>query len=453
MARRLLVAVLLAAGCAVGYAADAPPWERAADRAEPQRYFPAWYDVQPHETIRIQRDPELSDTENGAALKSAISRLQPGQMLQIGGGRWSIDSYFQISLRGTAEAPIWIVAAPGETPVITRPDARQNAVNVGDASAFLCLRGLEITGGSQLLRLHDCHDIWVDRCHLHHGEHGALTANSADTHRLHITRCEIHHPGGPEGTNEGMYLGANNGKYVMRDSVVALNHVHSITIGTQGDGIEVKGGSHNNWIVANTVHDTRYPCILVYGAGGNGVNLVERNVCWRSGNYTMQVTGEAIVRNNLVMGGDAGAFGSTDNQGRTHDLRVVHNTFINTGIGANLTSWNAREGLVFANNAVYSRDAASIRFPRGSEGVALAGNVVLGAVTGASHGFIDGRGLSDFAQITWDWSCRDATPSADSVLPGAGEPRFATALDLSGRTRLGRVDAGALDADHSPTDR
>jgi hypothetical protein len=72
---------------------------------------------------------------------------------------------------------------------------------------------------------------------------------------------------------------------------------------------------------------------------------------------------------------------------------------------------------------------------------------------GASHGFIDGRGLSDFAQIAWDWSCRDATPSADSVLLAAGDPSFVAALDLSGRRRLGPVDPGAFDADHSASDR
>jgi len=46
--------------------------------------------------------------------------------------------------------------------------------------------------------------------------------------------------------------------------------------GTQGDGIEVKQGSHHNWIYSNHVHDTRYPCILVYGTGGKGLNVIEQ---------------------------------------------------------------------------------------------------------------------------------------------------------------------------------
>jgi hypothetical protein len=161
----------------------------------------------------------------------------------------------------------------------------------------------------------------------------------------------------------------------------------------------------------------------------------------------MQVTGEAIVRNNVVMGGQAGAFGSTDNQGETRDLRVVHNTFINTSVGANLISWDSRDGLVFANNAVYSLEAASIRFPNGAAGVAVAGNVVLGPVVGISDGFADGRGLTDFADVTRDWTCRDATPSAHSALLGAGATVFGVARDLFGRRRIPPLDAGALDAD------
>lgn len=421
----------------------------AAPIDEPEVYFPPWHGVEPLQVLHVRHNPELTDEENGAFLTEIIPALQPGQMLVIGGGRYCIGGYFNIALNGTAEAPIWIVAAEGQTPIITRPDAKQNTINVGGrgtSASYLCLRGLEITGGSQLLRLHNCNNVWIDGCHLHHGRHGAITANTADTHHLYLTRNEIHHPGGPEGTNEGMYLGANNGRHVMRDSIVALNYVHDIGVGTQGDGIEVKGGSHSNWIVANVVRDTRYPCILVYGAGGKGPNIIERNICLRSGNYAMQVTGEAIVRNNLVIGGEAGAFGSTDNQGTTRDLQVVHNTFVNTGVGANLTSWSDREGLVFANNAVYSRDAASIRFPNGSEGVTLAGNVVFGEVVGSGGGFTRGNGLTDFLDVTWEGTACNATPAEGSALIGAADPRFAVERDLTGQPRVEPLDAGAYDA-------
>ena len=65
-----------------------------------------------------------------------------------------------------------------------------------------------------------------------------------------------------------MYLGANEGEFIMSESVIALNHIHDCR-GSQGDGIEVKQGSWGNLIAENDVHDTQYPCITVYGTAGN----------------------------------------------------------------------------------------------------------------------------------------------------------------------------------------
>ena len=39
------------------------------------------------------------------------------------------------------------------------------------------------------------------------------------------------------------------------------------------------------------------------GTAGKPVNIIERNLCRRSANSTMQVQGEAIVRNNVLIGG------------------------------------------------------------------------------------------------------------------------------------------------------
>jgi hypothetical protein len=431
-----------------GTPAPAPtPAPTPSPVGEPEIFFPSWYGIAPRQVINLTYNSTKTSEENGALLKAAILALQPGQKLKIGAGTYSVNSYFNIALQGTADSPIWIVAQDGETPVITRPDADQNVINIGAGGSparYLAIRGLEVTGGSQLMRLYDCANVWVDQCHLHHGGDGGLTANTADTDRIYLTRNEINHPGGPSSTNEGMYLGANNGQYVMTNSVIALNHIHD-TGGTQGDGIELKGGSYNNWIVANHIHDTPYPCIVVYGTGGKGVNTIERNILYRSNDNTLQVTGEAVVRNNLIMSGAAAGFASTDNQGTTANLQVVHNTIINTSRAANLSSWNNRAGMVFANNVVYSRDAESIRFPNGSTGVAVKGNVVLGPVEGIAAGYIAGAGLTDFASVTWDASSRDAAPTASSAIIGAGDPAYAVLTDITGAARQGSLEAGAYD--------
>jgi hypothetical protein len=69
-------------------------------------YQPNWASIPPKRLIHH------SDT-NGAALVKAVEALQPGDKLEIAGGTYSVERMWDISVSGTAEAPIWIVAAEG----------------------------------------------------------------------------------------------------------------------------------------------------------------------------------------------------------------------------------------------------------------------------------------------------------------------------------------------------
>jgi len=394
-------------------------------------YAPDWSEIAPK---RIIRHP----ASDGDALVRAVAALQPGDQLIIAAGIYSVDKMWDIRVSGTAEAPIRIVAAEGAAVVLTRPDDRQNVLNIGQGGAveYLCLRGVEITGGSHGLRLGQCREVWIDRCHIHHTGEVCLSANSADTSRLFLTRNHIHHGGGH---GEGMYLGANEGEFIMSESIIALNHIHDCR-GSQGDGIEVKQGSWGNLIAENHVHDTQYPCITVYGTAGKPVNIIERNLCRRSDNHTMQVQGEAIVRNNVLISAKGSGFASTDHQGKTVNLRVIHNTIINAGHAFSGGSWNGREGMVLANNVLYSRDRNALHFANGKDGVVIAGNVIVGH--GPKEGTTRGRGLEDFAKVTWDGVEHDARPTAAVPLDRA-EARYLLETDFSGSTRTGPV-SGAV---------
>jgi hypothetical protein len=434
--------VVLAAACTLetgdGTNESTPP--PPAPQAD---YDPPWSSAVPARVIAFDHDPELSAAQNGAALKAAVQVLVAGDRLEIGSGVYSIDSFFTIDRIGTPDAPIWIAARAGATPVLTRVDAAQNAVNIGSSgpARYLVLEGLEIRGGDTGLRIHQASHVWIERCHVHDCAGPGITALSADTSFLYLLRNRIHHTAG---TGEGMYLGANDGMHVTHDTTVALNHVHH-TGGTQGDGIELKQGSWGNRIAENLVHDTPYPAILVYGTAGQPANVVERNVCYRSGDNVMQVQGEAIVRANLLVGG-LQAFQSGDHQGSTRDLVVVHNTIVSTGRAANLQTWGGRPGMVFANNAIYSRDAEAVRFGSGSAGVALGGNVALGSVVGASFGFAPGSGLADFVALAWDASALDARPRAGGALIGRADPLWLVDVDLIGAELVAPYETGCLEA-------
>lgn len=420
-----------------------------AHRTLRPQYRPAWADAPVLREIELDFDPTLDDVANGARLSSTVHGLQPGDRLVVGPGIWSIEPRFEVVLHGTAQAPIRIEARAGTTPVITRPDEWQNIINFGSSSSsprFILMRGFELTGGSIALRIYSGDDLWFDQCHIHHVGADAVRASSYDTARLYVTRSEMHHTARVDGTGEGFYLGSNNAAAITRDSVIALNHVHH-TAGLHGDGIELKQGSYGCTIAENIVHDTPYPGILVYGTGGGPRNLIEGNIVWNANENPMQVQGEAIVRNNVVFGGAQAAFISSDHQSQSRDLEVVHNTFVaTTGEAAVLSHWGGRPGMVLANNALYSQSGNSLSLYNGAIGVTIVGNVVHGPTYndgGAAH--VQGAGVSDFMDLSYDSSRRDAHPSAGSALLGAAHAAQLASHDASGAERTPIHAAGAFE--------
>ena len=418
----------------------------AAQTFPPSSIYPDWSTVKPNRTIRLNHDGALSDDQNGAVLKAAIYALVAGDELRVGPGRFSVNSFMILELQGTATAPIVVTADDlSNKPILTRPNANQNALNIGSLSTearYLCFRGFEITGGAGLCRLLMANNVWVDHCHMHDGSGTGVSANTVNSSHLYITNNEISNPG-PGKTGEAMYIGSNDGKVTTHHTVIANNHVHSTGLALQGDGIELKQNSHHVWIVGNHVHDTKYPCILVYGTGGNGINIVENNFCYRSQENVIQAQGEAIVRNNVAIGG-FWAFGSHDHAAQSTDLQVLHNTFINTGTAVDLNSWNSRSGMVFANNICYSQTGDAIKFGRGSAGVTMAGNIVLGNVVSASSGFLPGVGISDFVNASFDGSKLDSMPTSGGAIDNRGDRDFLFASDLRGVPRELPVDPGAI---------
>lgn len=413
----------------------------------PTSLYPTWATSGPGTTIQHVYDTGLDAEANGALLQTAIGNLQPGQGLAVAPGTYSIRGRFDISKSASAAAPIWVFAAnPAQRPIITRPDGNQNTVNLGSNAPlrYLVLQNLEITGGADLVRMYDCENVWIDGCYVHDGGGIGIAAQTLNTQFLYITRNEVARPG--PGTNgEALYLGGNFGSVICSWSIVALNHVHDTRSGVpgQGDGIELKQGSHHNWVVGNYVHDTKNPCLLVYGTGGVGENVVENNVLWDSDDAVLQVQGDAIVRNNIAVSGGV-AFSSHDHQGSCQNLTFVHNTLVNAGRCFEVTNWAGRPNMVFANNVAYSMNAEALYFGTGSAGITLAGNVISGTTKNVTEGFVFGKGASDFTSLNLAALSFDLTPTVGGGIDNRGLAAFAVPVDQQARVRSLPVDPGAL---------
>lgn len=401
---------------------------------------PSWADVKPLRTVTFNYDDTLTDTENGALLRSVMLALIPGDRLVIGPGTYSINSFTNLSLQGTDEAPIRITSDGAGEVVITRPDSAQHVLNIGSSASHLLLQGLDITGGSSGLNLGVCNDVWINGCSIHHTADTAVLAVQ-NASRLFLTRNLIHHI---YGSGNAITLGGSSGS--VTDSVVGLNEIHNTGMSgvSQGFGINMKEGSSGNLVAGNFIHDVHYNCIFAVGGNGTAPNVVENNTCFGSGDYGILIGKKCVVRNNLVISGINGAFGCQAISGTNPTaVTVQHNTFISTGAAANLGKWSSGTGMIFSNNACYSRDAQAVNVVGGAGSTLFSGIVRYGTVTAGVPSTM-GTGLADFVNVTWDGLSRDATPSVASPLRNAADPGQATEWDLKYFIRSAPLSSGAF---------
>ena len=385
------------------------------------------------------------EIDPGDDYRAAMQGLHAGDTLVMHGGIYTVSSYFALTLVGDAQHPVTIRAASGEQPHINYVDSGQNILNIQD-SAFLILDGIEFSGGSRGIRLSASSDITIRNCHIHDTAANALSANDAgnDYARLTIVHNEIDHAGA---TAEGMYLGCNDDACRVHDSLIANNHVHHMdgpTV-TQGDGIEIKAGSYANIVRDNVIHDTAYPGITLYHVNGNGApNIIERNLVWNSGDNGIQVTADAIVRNNIVLSAAAAGIGIHASQGgNVGNLTFVNNTVIKAS-GDALHVSDVAGPVLIANNALYAPNGNAV-FANGSTNlVTMIANVGTGSLSGVSDGFdASGDIATDFTSASYSGAPpQDLVPPAGRLVGGADATNLPTD-DFNAMSRNPQLDIGA----------
>ncbi len=396
--------------------------------------------------IPISAFAKLVEVAPGDDVEAAIATLMPGDELVLAGGMYVLTERFGISIAGTESQPIVIRAKDGEVAHFHRPIPDQNIVDV-DSAQFVVFRGLEFSGGSAGVRLSNVSFTTIESCEIHDTGDVALRANDGgvDYDSLLISRNHIHHT---NNTGEGMYLGCNGDACRVRNSIIEGNWVHHTNQASvdQGDGIEMKEGSHDNVIRDNVIHDTHYPCILAYSVVGNGgPNVIDRNVMWNCGDHGIQVAADAIVRNNVLLGSNANGIAMQPHQaGAPRNLVVVHNTVLHATNDAISVSDPVGQ-VTLANNALYAQRGSAIAVFGDAGWVTALGNVGEGGVSGLAGGVAPGMLTTDFVDPHYRGEPPiDLFPSLGSTLVGAGDPAHAVHDDFNCLSRSGDPpDAGA----------
>jgi hypothetical protein len=348
-----------------------------------------------------------------------------------------------ITVRGTAAAPVTIMGAPGEArPLISRvpTTTAQNTVDIVGAT-YLTIKGLEITGqdGGDGVNLNGTPShIALEDLVIHEVAVG-INFRSSMQH-IRVRRNHIYRTGIAGSTGEGMYVGCHDGSCAVSNSLIEGNWIHDTRNGSQGDGIEIKRGSHSNVIRDNVIHDTRYPCIILYGTQPNPPNVVEGNVMWNCDDAGIQVAADAVIRNNVIFATTGRGLTSQDHAGATpSNLQIVHNTVIGGTPCLRLSGWSNKTGMVLANNAIYCTTGSFAI--SGLAGVVVAGNVMIPTANPLpASGYTSGRSKTlDFLNTAG----RDAYPTSDSRVIDAGVAAYMADRDFNGTPRTGSPDAGA----------
>ena len=378
---------------------------------------------------------------SGSSFEAAVESLAPGDTLTVHAGTYDGTGRISITVAGTAAQPVLVRGASGEAkPLITRPagSTAQNTINIEGAS-YLTISGLEITGNGDGINMSlGPHHITIEDCEVHHVDVGINFRSSM--HHVTVRRNHVHDTGADgTSTGEGIYVGCNDGSCAVSESVIENNWIHDTLTASQGDGIEIKMGSWGNVVRDNVVYNTKYPGILLYGTMGNARNTVERNVLWNCGDSGIQAAADAVIRNNLILESPGNGFNSQDHNGVTPNrIEFVNNTIVGGSPVLRLSNWANKQGMILANNAVYSSGGYSV----GSlTGVVVTGNVAYPTTTALpSTGVITGYGTSvDFVNAT----SRDFYPSVNSKLLDIANAAYAPPDDFNGTARTGVPEAGA----------
>jgi MYXO-CTERM domain-containing protein len=383
----------------------------------------------------------------GDDVEAAINAAQPGDEIVLADGEYMLSDRFGITVTGMEGAPIIIRAADGASPLLHRPNADQNIVDI-DSATWVEIRGIRFQGGSAGIRISAADHLTLEDCEIFGTADVALRANDVDAtyESLHVVGNHIHDT---NGTGEGMYLGCNANGCQVANSVIERNWVHHTNqVGVeQGDGIELKEGSYANVIRDNVIHDTNYPCILTYSTVGNGErNVVERNVMWNCGDHAIQSAADAVIRNNIILSANASGIAMQAHQsGAPQNLVVVHNTILKAN-GDAIALRDAVGSVVIANNAVYAQAGAAIFFgPGDTSGVMLAGNVGIGGVSGGpGGGYVDGDPAVDLLDGHFGGAPPiDPFPAPGGALVGTGDVAYVADDDFNATPRAGVADVGA----------
>lgn len=261
----------------------------------------------------------------------AVSKMVAGDTTYVRGGTYT-ESGIVFTRSGTKSAPIKLLNAPGQFPIIncsSKTATTANSVRFQHSSGYknaigwINLEGFEIRNCYDGIRFYNLHDSVIRRNWIHRNNNQGIYGNGT---RILLDRNRINH-NGPFATSPGSSFA--HGLYLNGTAITITN---SLIYDNLGYGIQMNGNASydsarhaapefalsSNWVVANNTmaYNVNRAGMVVWG--GNSRNArIENNIFHENGvklasyyaqGITMTSPGTGhTIRNNLAFASGSGA--------------------------------------------------------------------------------------------------------------------------------------------------
>lgn len=323
-----------------------------------------------------------------------LSRLQPGQTLQLAAGRYGVDANGKdtaqvpglpiFNLNGTAAAPIVITGPASGPPAVLVGRGTHNTVRLSNASHII-VRHLDIDGrdlrGFGVRAEGVTHDITLEYLNIY-GVGGnqqvvGIAANSAPAWNWVIRRNRI------IGAGTGMYLGSSAGNLAFVSALIEHNLVqdsigYNIQLKHQTSWASVPPGLPTTATTTTVRHnvfskrssyvspDGARPNLLIgdvpaTGPGaGNAYNVYGNFFYQNPTEALVQAEGRVAFHNNVLVNASGTAMRIRRHNGAVRNMEVYANTIVARDLGISLGGGLAGSTQRVVGNAVFAATPLSL---------------------------------------------------------------------------------------------
>lgn len=256
----------------------------------------------------------------------ATSKMIAGDTTYVQGGTYT-EGVIRFGKSGTQAAPIRLLNAPGQFPIIKFIDPNQthralfqNNAGSQKAIGWITIEGFELKNGYDGIKIYNGHDLTIRRNWIHDSLNQGILGNGT---RILIDRNRINHNGNTGGNQKhGIYM---NG--------TAITITNNIIYDNQYYGIQANGSSSynssmhtapefavsRNWVISNNTigYNRNRAGIVVWGSTLTNLRI-ENNILYENGSALSSSSVQGIdfvsmtstgitIKNNLAFASGSGA--------------------------------------------------------------------------------------------------------------------------------------------------